>query len=160
MRGMAPFVHRLRVRYHECDQQGIVFNANHFAYFDIVLTELWRAAFGSYGAMVESGTDVLVVEALAHFRAPARFDDELDLSMTIARLGNSSIASAFEERRDGELLATGRLVHVCVDTAHTRSSRSRGTCASGSRPGSRNSAGRRSPRLPAQIRPGAEALAG
>jgi len=114
---MAPFVHRLRVRYHECDQQGIVFNANHFAYFDIVLTELWRAAFGSYGAMVESGTDVLVVEALANFRAPARFDDELDLSMTIARLGNSSITSAFEERRDGELLATGRLVHVCVDTA-------------------------------------------
>ena len=114
---MAPFVHRLRVRYHECDQQGIVFNANHFAYFDIVLTELWRAAFGSYGAMVESGTDVLVVEALANFRAPARFDDELDLSMTIARLGNSSITSALEERRDGELLATGRLVHVCVDTA-------------------------------------------
>ena len=115
--GMAPFVHRLRVRYHECDQQGIVFNANHFAYFDIVLTELWRAAFGSYGAMVESGTDVLVVEALANFRAPARFDDELDLAMTIARLGNSSITSALEERRDGELLATGRLVHVCVDTA-------------------------------------------
>ena len=53
------------------------------------LTELWRAAFGSYGAMVESGTDVLVVEALANFRAPARFDDELDLSMTIARLGKS-----------------------------------------------------------------------
>jgi acyl-CoA thioester hydrolase len=57
---MPPFVHRLRVRYHECDQQGIVFNANHFAYFDVVLTELWRAAFGSYGAMVASGADVQV----------------------------------------------------------------------------------------------------
>jgi hypothetical protein len=52
---MPPFVHRLRVCYHECDQQGIVFNANHFAYFDVVLTELWRAAFGSYGAMVALG---------------------------------------------------------------------------------------------------------
>jgi acyl-CoA thioester hydrolase len=114
---MAPFAHRLRVRYHECDQQGIVFNAHHFAYFDIVLTELWRAAFGSYGAMVESGTDVMVVEAQAGFRAPARFDDVLDLSMTIARLGNTSIVSELEERRAGELLATGRLVHVCVDTA-------------------------------------------
>jgi acyl-CoA thioester hydrolase len=114
---MAPFAHRLRVRYHECDQQGIVFNAHHFAYFDVVLTELWGAAFGSYGAMVESGTDVMVVEAQASFRAPARFDDVLDLSMSIARLGNTSIVSELEERRAGELLATGRLVHVCVDTA-------------------------------------------
>ena len=45
-----PFVHQLRVRYHECDAQGIVFNAHHFAYFDVTLTELWREAFGSYDA--------------------------------------------------------------------------------------------------------------
>jgi acyl-CoA thioester hydrolase len=114
---MPPFVHRLRVRFHECDPQGIVFNANHFAYFDVVLTELWRAAFGSYGAMVASGTDVQVVDASASFHAPARFDDELDFAMTIERLGSSSITSGFEERRDGQLLVSGRLVHVCVDTA-------------------------------------------
>jgi acyl-CoA thioester hydrolase len=114
---MAPFAHRLRVRYHECDQQGIVFNAHHFAYFDVVLTELWRAAFGSYGAMVASGTDVMVVDAQASFRAPARFDDVLELSMSIVQLGNSSIVSELEERCEGELLATGRLVHVCVDSA-------------------------------------------
>jgi acyl-CoA thioester hydrolase len=53
------------VRYHECDAQGIVFNANHFAYFDVTLTELWRAAFGSYDAMVEAGSDVVVVDAAA-----------------------------------------------------------------------------------------------
>lgn len=114
---MAPFVHRLRVRYHECDPQGVVFNATHFTYFDVVLTELWRAAFGSYGAMVASGTDVQVVDASASFRAPARFDDELDLEMQIVRLGDTSIASAFEERRAGELLVSGRLVHVTVDAA-------------------------------------------
>jgi acyl-CoA thioester hydrolase len=112
---MPPFVHRLRVRYHECDPQGIVFNATHFAYFDVVLTELWRAAFGSYGAMVASGTDVQVVDASATFHAPARFDDELDLGMTVVRLGSTSITSAIEERRAGELLVSGRMVHVCVD---------------------------------------------
>ena len=114
---MAPFTHRLRVRYHECDPQGIVFNATHFAYFDVALTELWRAAFGSYGAMVASGTDVQVVDASASFHRPARFDDELDIAMTIARLGTSSITSTFETRRDGELLVSGRLVHVTVDAA-------------------------------------------
>ena len=112
---MSAFVHRLRVRYHECDAQGIVFNATHFAYFDVVLTELWRAAFGSYAAMVAAGTDVQVVDASASFRAPARFDDELDIAMTLVRLGTTSITSAVEERRDGALLVSGRLVHVCVD---------------------------------------------
>jgi acyl-CoA thioester hydrolase len=113
---MPPFVHRLRVRYHECDPQGIVFNATDFACFDIVLTELWRAALGSYGAMVASGVDVQVVDASASFHAPARFDDELALEMTVVRLGTTSITSDFEERRAGELLVSGRLVHGCVET--------------------------------------------
>ena len=113
----APFVHRLRVRYHECDAQGIVFNANHFAYFDITLTELWREAFGSYDALVEAGTDVVVVDAAASFKASPRFDDLIDVEMTIARLGATSMTSEFAERRDGELLVTGRIVHVFVDPA-------------------------------------------
>jgi acyl-CoA thioester hydrolase len=110
-----PFVHQLRVRYHECDAQGIVFNAHHFAYFDVTLTELWREAFGSYDAMVQAGTDVVVVDAQASFHSSPRFDDLLDVEMTIAQLGNSSMRSTFEERRGGELLVTGRMVHVFVD---------------------------------------------
>jgi acyl-CoA thioester hydrolase len=110
-----PFVHQLRVRYHECDAQGIVFNAHHFAYFDITLTELWREAFGSYDAMVAAGSDVVVVDAQASFKGSPRFDDLLEIEMTIANLGNSSMASNFEEKRDGELLVTGRMVHVFVD---------------------------------------------
>ncbi|HEX4734115.1 MAG TPA: thioesterase family protein [Thermoleophilaceae bacterium] len=109
-----PFVHRLRVRYHECDAQGIVFNAHHFAFFDITLTELWREAFGSYDAMVDSGTDVVVADAQATFHASPRFDDLLDIEMTIEKLGNSSMVTRFEEKRDGELLVTGRMVHVFV----------------------------------------------
>jgi acyl-CoA thioester hydrolase len=94
-----------------------VFNANHFAYFDVTLTELWRAAFGSYDAMVEAGTDVVVVDAQATFKGSPRFDDELDVEMTIARLGGTSMVSEFATRRDGEVLVTGREVHVFVDPA-------------------------------------------
>src|SRR4030095_16455395 len=47
-----PFVHRLRVRFHECDPQGVVFNAHYFSYFDVALTEMWREAFGSYANVV------------------------------------------------------------------------------------------------------------
>jgi acyl-CoA thioester hydrolase len=112
-----PFVHRLRVRFHECDPQGVVFNAHYFAYFDVALTEMWREAFGSYGAVVAGGTDVVVVEAAATFRAPARFDDELDVELGIDRLGTTSMTMATAIRRDGELLVEGRIVHVFVDTA-------------------------------------------
>ena len=111
----APFVHQLRVRYHECDAQGIVFNAHHFAFFDITLTELWREAFGSYDAMVDAGSDVVVVDAQASFKASPRFDDLLDIEMTIAKLGGSSMTSEFTEKRGDELLVSGRMVHVFVD---------------------------------------------
>jgi len=89
-----PFVHRLRVRFHECDPQGVVFNAHYFSYFDVALTEMWRAAFGSYATVVQGGTDVVVVEAGATFRAPARFDDEVDVELAIERLGTTSISSS------------------------------------------------------------------
>jgi acyl-CoA thioester hydrolase len=112
-----PFVHRLRVRFHECDPQGVVFNAHYFTYFDVALTEMWRLAFGSYANVVQRGTDVVVAEAGATFRAPARFDDELDVELGIARLGTTSMTMATAVRRDGQLLVEGRLVHVFIDTA-------------------------------------------
>ncbi len=112
---MAPFVHRLRVRYHECDQQGRVFNAHYFAYFDIALTELWREAFGSYEQMLREGYDVVVADASARFKGAAAFDDEIDVAMTIANLGDTSMTTDIEVLRDGDVLVQGRMVHVWVD---------------------------------------------
>ena len=112
---MAQFVHRLRVRYHECDQQGRVFNAHYFAYFDIALTELWREAFGSYEQMLRDGYDVVVADASARFKGAAAFDDEIDVAMTIANLGDTSMTTDIEVLRDGDVLVQGRMVHVWVD---------------------------------------------
>jgi acyl-CoA thioester hydrolase len=112
----APFVHGLRVRYGECDPQGIVFNANYLLYFDVVFTELWRAAVGPWQEMVESGFDAVVAEAKLQFRAPARFDDQLELRARVTRLGSSAITTAIDVVRDEELLVAGELRHVCVST--------------------------------------------
>jgi acyl-CoA thioester hydrolase len=113
-----PFAHeRLRVRYAECDAQGIVFNANYLVYFDVVFTELWRAALGPWQER-EAGVDVVVAETNIKFLAPARFDDELDLSAQVQRLGETSITSGFEIARDGALLVSGWMRHVVVDTAN------------------------------------------
>ena len=107
--------HRIRVRYGECDPQGVVFNAHYFAYFDIALTELWRAVAGSYTAMMEQGVDLQVVEATARYRAPARFDDEIDVTIEVAKLGATSMVTSLAIHRDGTLLVEGELVHVFVD---------------------------------------------
>jgi len=111
----ACHTHRIRVRYGECDPQGVVFNANYFAFFDIALTELWRAAVGTYGAMMEEGVDMVVVQATARFLAPARFDEELELEIEVARLGTTSMVTATRILRDGLLLVEGELVHVFID---------------------------------------------
>jgi acyl-CoA thioester hydrolase len=107
-------VHRIRVRYAECDLQGHVFNANYFSYFDIALTELWRVAAGGYQEMLDGGLDLVVVEATARFKAPARFDDELDLEATVSHLGTTSMRTDLKVLRDGDLLVEGQMVHVFI----------------------------------------------
>jgi acyl-CoA thioester hydrolase len=113
-----PFRHRLRVRWSECDLQGVLFYANYLAYFDHALTELWREAIGPYGSMIaDHGVDMVVAEASVRYRASARFDEEVDISATIVRLGTTSMTTtmALERAEDGELLADGELRHVYVD---------------------------------------------
>jgi acyl-CoA thioester hydrolase len=104
------------VRYGECDPQGIVFNANYLLYFDVVFTELWRASVGPWQEMVTRGIDAVVAEANLSFRAPARFDDELQLRATVTRLGTTAITTAIDVFREEELLVAGQLRHVCVAT--------------------------------------------
>ena len=111
----APLACKLRVRYGECDPQGVVFNAHFLAYFDIGITELFRAAFGSYQAMVDRGVDMVVAEAGLRYRRPAHFDDELTLEIAVTRLGTTSITTSYRVLRDGELLVDGTLRHVLVD---------------------------------------------
>ena len=105
----------LRVRYGECDLQGIAFNAHYLTYFDTSMTELWRAAYGSYQVMLDRGVDIVLAEAHLRFRKPARFDDELALSVAVTHIGNTSILTSHAARCDGEVVADGDLRHVLVD---------------------------------------------
>ena len=113
------YTHRLRVRYGECDQQGVVFNAHYFAYFDVVLTEVWRDVVIPYKEMLALGLDVVVAEARARFRAPARFEDELDLVWWVSRLGNTAMTTRIDVLRGDELLVEGEMRHVFVEAGTT-----------------------------------------
>ncbi|MCW3011554.1 MAG: hypothetical protein JWO90_1958 [Solirubrobacterales bacterium] len=112
-----PFVHALRVRYHECDAQGVVFNANWLAYCDVALTELWRARFGSYAALLAQGVDVVVADAALRFRRPGHFDDELELEVAVVRLAETELELRTRALRAGELLVEATLRYVAIDPA-------------------------------------------
>jgi len=109
-----PFRHRLRVRYNECDPQGVVFNANYLTYFDITITELWRG-LGGYQAMVESGIDNVVAEAKIRYLAPLRFDDEFEVVAQVTRLGETSMTTGLVIEQGGEPAAEGTLRHVFIE---------------------------------------------
>ena len=113
----AGFTHRIRVRYGECDPQGVVFNANYLMYFDVALTELWREAIGSYTDMIESGTDMVVAEARCRYLAPAGFDDELDVHIEVARLGTTGLTTRMEVGCGATTVVEGEMRHVFIDPA-------------------------------------------
>lgn len=80
----------LRVRYGECDAQGVVFNARYADYVDIAVTEFMRALFGSYQDLIESGMDTKVVRMLIEWKSPAKFDDILSIMVETGHIGNTS----------------------------------------------------------------------
>jgi acyl-CoA thioester hydrolase len=108
-----PFRHRLRVRYNECDPQGVVFNANYLTYFDITMGELWRD-LGGYQEMVADGVDMVVAEARVRYLGPLRFDDEFELVARVTRLGETSMTTELVAERGGEPVAEGELRHVFI----------------------------------------------
>jgi len=110
-----PFSHELRVRYGECDAQGIVFNANFLAYVDVVLTEIWRASMGSYDLLLKTGVDTVVAEANMRFLAPGRFDDILRIEGGFDDLGTTSATLRLWFRRDTTLLVEADIRYVFVD---------------------------------------------
>lgn len=97
--------------------QGVVFNAHYLAYCDENMTELWRVAFGGYGAMLDRGVDMVVAEAQLRFHAAASFDQELALEVGVRRMGTTSLLTRHRILHAENLLVSGELRHVIVDRA-------------------------------------------
>ena len=116
----SPYSHRIRVRYAECDAQGVVFFGRYPFFFDVAFTELWRERIGPYDATVQAGSDFVVAEMNVKYRGPARFDDEIDVVIESARVGETSITFDWRIVRDDDLLVEGMLRQVCIDPATKR----------------------------------------
>lgn len=110
------FRYYLRVRYGECDAQKVVFNSRYADYVDIATSEFLRAV-GFGPAFIEGSLDFQLVKQTIEWKAPARYDQVLEISMRAVRLGNTSFTLAAEFRVAGEerVIATVETVNVLVD---------------------------------------------
>lgn len=112
-----PYRHTMRVRYAECDAQGVVYFARYPFFFDVAITELWRERIGPYAEMVETGSDFVVAEMNVKYRAPALFDEEIDVLIDSVRVGETSVTFDWRIVRGDDLLIEGMLRQVCIDPA-------------------------------------------
>ena len=122
-----PFRYYLRVRYQECDAQHVVFNARYGDYVDLACFEFMRAALPRPTDAFDGTFEMQTVRQVIEWKAPARFDDVLEISMWASRLGTTSFTLSFEMRRAGEadVLATTETVYVHVDAQDLEEARDR-----------------------------------
>ncbi|MEH6492022.1 acyl-CoA thioesterase [Halopseudomonas sp.] len=106
----------LRVRWSEADLQGIVFNGHYLNYADVGVTEYYRELNAANPGRDDlSGNEFFAVKTLLEYRAPALFDDLLDIRLRVSRLGNSSMAFSVGIFRQETLLVEGEIVYVRAD---------------------------------------------
>ena len=109
---------RVRVRYAETDQMGVVYHANYLVWFEIGRVELMRRLGFDYKRMeAEDDCHIVVVEAKCRYKSPAKYDDELAIETEIAALRGFVLKFRYRVLRvaDRTLLAEGETTHVITD---------------------------------------------
>jgi acyl-CoA thioester hydrolase len=111
-----PFTYYLRVRYGECDAQKVVFNARYGDYVDVAINEFIRA-IGFGDALINCDLDFQLVKQTIEWKAPARFDQVLAISVAVKHLGTTSFTLRAEFRIAGEepIIASVETIYVLVD---------------------------------------------
>ena len=110
-------IHTLRVYWEDTDAGGVVYHANYLKFFERARTEWLRGLLGSGQQQLrEDAQRVFVVaEAALRYAAPARLDDEIDVSVAVAAAGRASLVLAQRASRAGTLLAEGTVRIGCVE---------------------------------------------
>jgi acyl-CoA thioester hydrolase len=108
---------RIRVRYAETDQMGVVYHANHFIWFEVGRVELLRQFGFSYKDMEgEDDCFIAVVDAHCRYKAPVHYDDEVVVRTYLKHVREKVIRFGYELRSEtGELLAEGETTHIVAD---------------------------------------------
>lgn len=109
---------RLRVRYAETDQMGVVYYSNFLVWFEIGRVELLRMLGFDYKSMeIDDDCFIPVVEVNCRYKAPARYDDELTIETEVITVRGAVLKFRYRVLRDADrqLLAEGETTHVVTD---------------------------------------------
>ena len=106
---------RIRVRYAETDQMGVVHHSNYLVWMEAGRSELCRARGFRYRDLEAEGILLAVAEAGCRFLSPARYDDEVTIRTWIGAAGTRMVTFEYEMCCDGRVLATGFTKHVFLD---------------------------------------------
>jgi len=109
---------RLRVRYAETDQMGVVYHSNHLIWFEVGRVELMRSMGFSYRDMErEDGRYIAVAEVKCRYRAPVYYDEEIVVRTRLKSVRESVVIFSYELTRagNGTLLAEGETTHIVTD---------------------------------------------
>ena len=110
----AAFTHPIQVRYHEIDQQGVVFNMWYLAYLDEAMSEFIEANGLAYTHLQNDGFDVQLVHTEHDWTSALRFGEAAHVTVEVATVGNTSFALDFIVRQGDRTACTARIVYVCV----------------------------------------------
>ena len=112
----AHFRHPVRVYWEDTDAGGVVFYANYLKYFERARTEWLRhLGFGQQALREETGAIFIVTDTQLRYRAPARLDDLLDITVGLRQQGRATLEIAQQAWRGADLLAEGDIRIGCVD---------------------------------------------
>jgi acyl-CoA thioester hydrolase len=114
---------KLRVRYAETDQMGVVYHANYIVWFEVGRVEMLRQLGFTYSEMEKQDeTHIAVVDVRCRFKAPARYDEVITLRTRLLNVRKSLLHFGYEVLRDedGALLAEGETIHIVVDSGFKR----------------------------------------
>jgi acyl-CoA thioester hydrolase len=109
-----PFRHRLRVRFAETDAMGIVHHAAYLPYLEAARVEYLRAAGHPYVEFRADGVDFPVLEVAVSYLSPLRFDDVVDVHVSVAAVTRATCQIAYLVAVDDRIAATAVTVHGCV----------------------------------------------
>ena len=110
---VSEYTLRRRVYFYECDGAGIVHFSNYFRYMEEAEHEMWRAT-GLSIARAKLGVGFPRVAASFEYQRPLRFEDEMDIRVSIASISARSMKYTCTITRNGESIATGSATIVCV----------------------------------------------
>lgn len=110
---------QIRVRYQETDQMGVVYHTNYLNWFEIGRTECIRQLGFTYRALEEQGVLLPVTDASISYKSPARYDDLVEVRVTISELSPLRLHFSYEIYRtsDEQLLVVGQTHHVFTNSA-------------------------------------------